>query len=130
MRSFKKQEKAQQKVSVFRGENFDLRTKRMTKSWEETLVRKHELWEIYKTIKKNLVTEGHNVKIVKQNLKQAENNVLRLMKIGALNPKDIGINKRIEEAKNRKKEVEQNLEAARESKMKVEEEKKSAYAKA
>ena len=54
VKSIKKQTKAEAKVSVFRGENYDLRTKRMTKNWEETLVRKHELWETYKTLKKNV----------------------------------------------------------------------------
>lgn len=54
VKSIKKQTKAESKVSVFRGENYDLRTKRMTKNWEETLVRKHELWETYKTLKKNV----------------------------------------------------------------------------
>jgi hypothetical protein len=67
--SIRKTAKAGSKVSVFRGENFDLRTKRMTKQWEETLLRKHELWEIYKTLKKNMFVEISNVKIVKNTLK-------------------------------------------------------------
>lgn len=100
-KSIRKQEKAHQKVSVFRGENFDLRTKRMTKQWEETLVRKHELWEVYKTLKKNYYITGLNVKAVKNNLKQAENSVLKLMKINALNPADVGILSRIDGAKSR-----------------------------
>lgn len=58
---------------MFRGENFDLRTKRMTKQWEETLLRKHELWEVYKTLKKNEFVEISNVKIVRNQLKQAKN---------------------------------------------------------
>jgi len=107
VKSYKKEEKSKQKVSVFRGENYDLRTKRMTKQWEETLVRKHELWEVYKSIKKNLNTAVQNVKIVKNELKLASNNVVKLMKISALNPKDIGISKRIDESKHRHKEIEE-----------------------
>lgn len=115
---------------MFRGENYDLRTKRMTKNWEETLVRKHELWEIYKSIKKNLSTAATNVKIVKNQLKQADNALLKLMKTHALNPKDLGITSRINEAKTRKKEIEEQLEGARGAKMQIEEQKKNSYAKA
>lgn len=102
----------------------------MTKQWEETLVRKHELWEVYKTIKKNFLTTVTNVKIVKNELKQAGVNVMRLMKTFALNPKDVGIQKRIDEAKYRQKEVDSLLTNAREAKFKMEEEMKAAYAKA
>lgn len=115
---------------MFRGENFDLRTKRMTKQWEETLLRKHELWEVYKTLKKNMFVEISNVKIVRNSLKQAKNNVMRLLKTQALNPKDLGISSRISTAKQVVKETEQSLTAARDSKFKIEEEKKNAYAKA
>jgi len=69
----------------------------MTKQWEETLVRKHELWEVYKTLKKNLYTSIQHVKVIKGELKGSSSNIVKLMKLSALNPKDIGIPKRIEE---------------------------------
>lgn len=113
---------------MFRGENYDLRTKRMTKSWEETLVRKHELWEVYKTFKKNVLVAGHNVKIAKNQVKAADLALLKLMKTHALNPKDLGITSRIEEAKRRKKNIEEQLQAAKDSRDKLEEQKKNSYA--
>lgn len=93
-------------------------------------MRKHELWEMYKTIKKNHYTTIQNVKIVKNQVKQAGNVVLRLMKTHALNPKDLGITKRIEEAKHRKKEIEDQLVASKDAAEQMEEQKKNAYAKA
>jgi SUMO ligase MMS21 Smc5/6 complex component len=119
-KSIRDQSKAKQKVSIFKGENFDLKTKRMTKQWEEMLVRKHELWESYKAAKKNFFVTVTNAKIHKRNLKAADNNVMKLIKIHALNPKDVGIKKRIEEAKSSKIFAMKQLEAARNAKNKQE----------
>ncbi len=52
-KSIEKQTAAKTKVSVNKSENYDLRTKMIVKTWEETVVSKHEIWETYKSIKKN-----------------------------------------------------------------------------
>ena len=71
-----KQSEAKQKVALVKSEKFDLRVKLSVKNWEETVVNKHELWETYKSIKKNFRIAVTNVKLVRQNVKAAENRLI------------------------------------------------------
>jgi len=64
-KSIYKQTSAKSKVSVNKSEKYDLKTKRVVKTWEETVVSKHEIWETYKSIKKNFRIAVTNVKLVK-----------------------------------------------------------------
>jgi len=97
-KSISKQTAAKSKVSVQKSEKYDLKTKMVVKTWEETVVSKHEIWETYKSIKKNFRIAVTNVKLVRQNLKAAENKVVQIRKTSALNPKDIGAKEKIKEA--------------------------------
>jgi hypothetical protein len=97
-RSIRKQTEAKTKVSSNKSETFDLKTKMIVKTWEETVVSKHEIWETYKSIKKNFRIALTNVKLVRQNLKAAENKVVQIRKTAALNPKDIGAHEKIKES--------------------------------
>ena len=97
-RSISKQTAAKSKVTTNKSEGFDLKTKMVVKTWEETVVSKHEVWETYKSIKKNFRIAVTNVKLVRQNLKAAENKVVQIRKTSALNPKDIGAKEKIKEA--------------------------------
>jgi len=96
-KSISKQTAAKAKISVNKSEGFDLKTKMVVKNWEETVVSKHEVWETYKSIKKNFRIAVTNVKLVRQNLKAAENKVVQIRKTSALNPKDIGAKEKIKE---------------------------------
>lgn len=97
-KSIEKQTAAKAKISVNKSEAFDLRTKMVVKNWEETVVSKHEVWETYKSIKKNFRIAVTNVKLVRQNSKAAENKVVQIRKTSALNPKDIGAREKIKES--------------------------------
>jgi hypothetical protein len=63
--SIEKQTAAETKVTVFSHEKYDLKTKTTVKTWEETVVSKHEIWETYKSIKKNYRISLTNVKLVR-----------------------------------------------------------------
>jgi hypothetical protein len=97
-KSIEKQTAAKAKISINKSEGFDLKTKMVVKNWEETVVSKHEVWETYKSIKKNHRIAVTNVKLVRQNLKAAENKVVQIRKTSALNPKDIGAKEKIKES--------------------------------
>jgi len=43
-----------------------------TKTWEETVVQKHEVWKTYSNIRKNVKIATQNLKNVNQNLRRAE----------------------------------------------------------
>jgi colicin import membrane protein len=75
-KKIKKVSEAKMKVSLVKSEKFDLRVKLAVKNWEETVVNKHELWETYKSIKKNYRIAVTNVKLVRQNVKAAENKLI------------------------------------------------------
>ena len=64
-RSIKKQTEAHTKTTVNAHEKYDLATKTVVKTWEETVVSKHEVWETYKSIKKNFRIALTNVKLVR-----------------------------------------------------------------
>jgi len=64
-RSIKKQTEAHTKTTVNAHEKYDLATKTVVKTWEETVVSKHEVWETYKSIKKNFRIAVTNVKLVR-----------------------------------------------------------------
>lgn len=87
-----------QKTSLIESEQKDLKVKRTTHEWEETVVAKHEMWATYRTIKKELNISAHNVHQVKKQLGEAESKVVRLKKLSALNPRDIGNREKIAEA--------------------------------
>jgi len=56
-----KEGKWKQKTSLIESEQKDLKVKRTTHEWEETVVAKHEMWATYRTIKKELSISSHNV---------------------------------------------------------------------
>lgn len=87
-----------QKVSLVESEKYDLNVKTLTHAWEESVVTKHEMWATYKAIKKQLSISSHNVGSIKHQLKEAQGKVLKLKKLSALNPKDIGAKEKIKEA--------------------------------
>jgi len=64
-RSIEKQTAANTKTTVDKHEKHDLQTKTTVKTWEETVVSKHEVWETYKSIKKNFRIAVTNVKLVR-----------------------------------------------------------------
>jgi hypothetical protein len=70
-----------------------------TKNWEETVVQKHEVWKSYTNIRKNVKISTANLKLVNQNLKKAETKITSIVKAAALNPKDVSIKQKLEEAK-------------------------------
>lgn len=129
-KSIEKQTLAHTKVSVDKSEAFDLKTKTVVKTWEETVVSKHEIWETYKSIKKNYRIALTNVKLVRQNLKAAENKVVQIRKTAALNPKDIGAKEKVHEAETLVAVIRKQLLDAEKQKTKVAEEKESAQTKA
>jgi len=119
-----------QKTSLIESEQKDLKVKRTTHEWEETVVAKHEMWATYRTIKKELSISAHNVHQVKKQLSEAESKVVRLKKLAALNPKDIGNKEKIAEAEKLVSVVSKQLGDAETQQMKVEEEMKTTLAKA
>jgi len=129
-KSIEKQTAAKSKVSTNKSENFDLRTKMVVKTWEETVVSKHEIWETYKSIKKNFRIAVTNVKLVRQNLKAAENKVVLIRKTSALNPKDIGAREKIKEAEALVAVIRKQLLDAETQRTKIREEMNSAQTKA
>jgi hypothetical protein len=129
-KSIEKQTEAKSKVSANKSEEFDLRTKMVVKTWEETVVSKHEVWETYKSIKKNFRIAVTNVKLVKQNLKAAENKVTQIRKVAALNPKDIGAKEKIKEAEALVEVIRKQLLDAENQRTKIKEEMDSAQTKA
>jgi len=94
----------------------------VVKTWEETVVNKHEVWETYKSIKKNFRIAVTNVKLVRQNLKAAENKVVQIRKTSALNPKDIGAKEKIKEAEALVGVIRKQLQDADAQKIKIQEE--------
>lgn len=126
----KKESEAKQKVSLVKSEKYDLRVKLAVKNWEETVVNKHELWETYKAIKKNLRIAVTNVKLVRQNVKAAENKLIQVRKTSALNPKDIGAREKITEAQTLVSVLRKQLLDAEGQKTKISEQKDAAQAKA
>jgi DNA repair exonuclease SbcCD ATPase subunit len=102
----------------------------VVKTWEETVVSKHEVWETYKSIKKNFRIAVTNVKLVRQNLKAAENKVVQIRKTSALNPKDIGAKEKIKEAEALVAVIRKQLLDAENQKTKIREEMNSAQTKA
>jgi hypothetical protein len=129
-KSIEKQTAAKSKVTVNKSEGFDLRTKMVVKTWEETVVNKHEVWETYKSIKKNFRIAVTNVKLVKQNLKAAETKVVQIRKTSALNPKDIGAKEKIKEAEALVTVIRKQLLDAENQRTKIKEEMESAQTKA
>lgn len=129
-KSIKKQTEAHTKTTVNSHEKYDLQTKTVVKTWEETVVSKHEVWETYKSIKKNFRIAVTNVKLVRQNLKAAENKVVQLRKTSALNPKDVGAREKVKEAEALVEVIRKQLLDAENQKNKVGEEKNSAQTKA
>ena len=125
-----KEGKWKQKTSLVESEQKDLKVKRTTHEWEETVVAKHEMWATYRTIKKELAISSHNVHSVKHQLTEAESKVVRLKKLAALNPKDIGNREKIAEAEKLVSVVGKQLSDATTQQMKVEEELKTTLAKA
>lgn len=122
--------KWKQKTSLVESEQKDLKVKRTTHEWEETVVAKHEMWATYRTIKKELSISSHNVHSVKHQLSEAESKVVRLKKLAALNPKDIGNKEKIAEAEKLVSVVGKQLGDAETQQLKVEEELKTTLAKA
>lgn len=129
-KSIEKQTAAKSKVTVNKSEKFDLKTKMVVKTWEETVVNKHEVWETYKSIKKNFRIAVTNVKLVRQNLKAAENKVVQIRKTSALNPKDIGAREKITEAEALVTVIRKQLLDAENQKTKIKEEMESSMTKA
>ena len=129
-KSISKQTAAKSKVSFHKNEKYDLKTKMVVKTWEETVVSKHEIWETYKSIKKNFRIAVTNVKLVRQNLKAAENKVVQIRKTSALNPKDIGAKEKIKEAEELVSVIRKQLLDADGQKIKIKEEMSSAQTKA
>ena len=129
-RSIKKQTEAHTKTTVNAHEKYDLATKTVVKTWEETVVSKHEVWETYKSIKKNFRIAVTNVKLVRQNLKAAENKVVQLRKTSALNPKDVGAREKVKEAEALVSVIRKQLLDATNQNVKVDEEKNAAQVKA
>lgn len=129
-KSIERQTAAKSKVSVNKSEGFDLKTKMVVKTWEETVVSKHEIWETYKSIKKNFRIAVTNVKLVRQNLKAAENKVVQIRKTSALNPKDIGAHEKIKEAEELVTVIRKQLLDAENQKTKIKEEMEAAQTKA
>lgn len=129
-KSIEKQTAAKSKVSVQKSEKYDLKTKMVVKTWEETVVSKHEIWETYKSIKKNFRIAVTNVKLVRQNLKAAENKVVQIRKTSALNPKDIGAKEKIKESEALVQVIRKQLLDAENQKVKIREEMQSAQTKA
>jgi hypothetical protein len=125
-----KQSEAHQKVSLIKSERYDLRVKLAVKNWEETVVNKHELWETYKSIKKNHRIAVTNVKLVRQNVKAAENKLIQVRKTSALNPKDIGAREKITEAQTLVSVLRKQLLDADTQKVKIAEQRDSSQAKA
>jgi len=125
-----KQSEAKQKVSLDKSERYDLRVKLAVKNWEETVVNKHELWETYKSIKKNHRIAVTNVKLVRQNVKAAENKLIQVRKTSALNPKDIGAREKISEAQTLVSVLRKQLLDAEQQKVKIAEQRDAAQAKA
>lgn len=103
-----------------------MKTKMVVKTWEETVVSKHEIWETYKSIKKNFRIAVTNVKLVRQNLKAAENKVVQLRKTAALNPKDVGAREKVIESERLVTVIRKQMLDAEQQKTKVYEEKQSA----
>lgn len=129
-KSIKKQTEAHTKTTVNSHEKYDLATKTVVKTWEETVVSKHEVWETYKSIKKNFRIALTNVKLVRQNLKAAENKVVQLRKTSALNPKDVGAREKVHESESLVGVIRKQLLDAETQKTKVDEEKSAAQTKA
>lgn len=129
-KSIHQEGKWKQKTSLIESEQKDLKVKRTTHEWEETVVAKHEMWATYRTIKKELSISAHNVHSVKKQLSEAESKVVRLKKLAALNPKDIGNKEKIAEAEKLVSVVSKQLGDAESQQMKVEEEMKTTLAKA
>ena len=102
----------------------------VVKTWEETVVSKHEIWETYKSIKKNFRIAVTNVKLVRQNLKAAENKVVQIRKTSALNPKDIGAKEKIKEGEMLVTVIRKQLLDADSQKTKIREEMSSSQTKA
>jgi hypothetical protein len=125
-----KQSEAKQKVAVVKSEKYDLRVKLAVKNWEETVVNKHELWETYKSIKKNFRIAVTNVKLVRQNVKAAENKLIQVRKTSALNPKDIGAREKIHEAQTLVSVLRKQLLDAENQKVKIAEQRDASQAKA
>lgn len=117
-------------MSVVKAEKFDLKVKLATKNWEETVVNKHELWETYKSIKKNFRISVTNVKLVRQNVKAAENKLIQVRKVSALNPKDIGAKEKINEAETLVGVLRKQLLDADNQKTKIMEQRDAAQSKA
>jgi len=125
-----KEGKWKQKTSLVESEQKDLKVKRTTHEWEETVVAKHEMWATYRTIKKELAISSKNVHAVRHQLAEAESKVVRLKKLAALNPKDIGNKEKIAEAEKLVSVVGKQQTDADTQNMKVEEEMKTTLAKA
>jgi len=125
-----KEGKWKQKTSLVESEQKDLKVKRTTHEWEETVVAKHEMWATYRTIKKELAISSKNVHSVRHQLSEAESKVVRLKKLAALNPKDIGNKEKIAEAEKLVSVVGKQQTDADTQNMKVEEEMKTTLAKA
>ena len=66
-----------------------------TKTWEETVVQKHETWKTYTNIRKNVRISTQNLKQVNQNLKKAESKINSIVKQSALNPKDVTMTQKL-----------------------------------
>jgi hypothetical protein len=129
-KKIKKVSEAKMKVSLVKSEKFDLRVKLAVKNWEETVVNKHELWETYKSIKKNYRIAVTNVKLVRQNVKAAENKLIQVRKTSALNPKDIGAKEKISEAQTLVSVLRKQLLDADNQKTKIGEQRDASQAKA
>ena len=108
----------------------DLKVKLSVKNWEETVVNKHELWETYKSIKKNHRIAVTNVKLVRQNVKAAENKLIQVRKTSALNPKDIGAKEKISEADTLVGVLRKQLKDAEDQKVRIAEQRDTAQQKA
>jgi len=129
-KKIKKQSEAKLKVSLVKSERYDLKVKLAVKNWEETVVNKHELWETYKSIKKNHRIAVTNVKLVRQNVKAAENKLIQVRKTSALNPKDVGAREKINEAQTLVSVLRKQLLDADTQKIKIAEQRDSSQARA
>jgi hypothetical protein len=68
--------KAKNKVATNGQEARDLSTKSAVRSWEESVVTKHEMWKTYKSIKNSLHVATANAQLVHNNLKVAQHKLV------------------------------------------------------
>jgi len=88
------------------------------------------VWKTYTNIRKNVRISTQNLKLVNQNLKKAESKISTIVKSAALNPKDVSVKQKLEEAKRIAEVIRKQKADAESQRIKMEQEKKMAQAKA